>query len=248
MVWLRCSSLCLLLGLVGCSNYVTPGGGAKMYHFTGGQYNEQGIKLDADIDEILQRKPVAEFPAHFMVARVQAPGYQSYSGKGYGRGNYSVLTVRDIEAEEDFLRLRQLPQVAGVAPLNRLLLPSELKSDKQLRQAAAALHADVILLYTIETEFVKEDTATPVSVITLGLSPTINTYVYTTASGLLLDAKTGYVYAAVEQTAKEQKRAAAWTDRDAIDQSRRITERKAFVGLLDEFTKAWPSVVMEYKS
>ncbi len=151
----------LLLFVGGCSIvYRTPGGGANLKLFA-----------DRDIREIFERQPSAPRPVHLAIARVQAPHYRSYTSSSHGQGRYSVVTVRDVEQEQDFERLASLPDVAQVVPLNRLLLSDQLESDRELRQAAAALHADMILIYTFDTDFSSDDFLRPLTVVTLGLSP-----------------------------------------------------------------------------
>jgi len=85
--------------------------------------------------EILDKKPLATFPASVAVVRVQGPGYAPQT-TGWGRGAYSVITERDVESEQDVEKLDKLPQVRGVAPINLLLLPEMLQNDFELRQAA----------------------------------------------------------------------------------------------------------------
>lgn len=158
-----------------------------------------------------------------------------------------MVTIRDIETDEDFGRIEGLAEMAGAAWMNRLLLPENLQSDRELRTAAATLHADMVLIYTIETVFTKEDSVTPLSVVTLGLSPTVKVYVTTTASALLMDTRTGYVYGVAEGVGRHEQPAAWWTSEDAVDQSRRKTERAAFEDLLEEFETLWPKVVENLK-
>ena len=69
-------------------------------------------------------------------------------------------------------RLARLPAVTRLAPVNRLLLPHELKSDVELRQAAATLRADMLLVYTLDTTFRVQDKLAPLSVVTLSFRPT----------------------------------------------------------------------------
>ena len=50
------------------------------------------------------------------MARVQAPDYRSHTvPAGHGGGAYRVITVRDVESEEDLARLGGLINVTGVA-------------------------------------------------------------------------------------------------------------------------------------
>ncbi len=226
----RYSLLLLIVG--GCSiAYRTPGGGANLKLFA-----------DRDIREIFERQPSAPRPVHLAIARVQEPHYRSYSSRSHGEGRYSVVTVRDVEKDQDFERLANLPEIEQVVPLNRLLLPEKLETDMDLRRAAATLHADMILIYTFDTDFVIDDALRPLTVVTLGLSPNKLVRVSTTASAVLLDVRTGYVYGACESTARRKQLANAWTSRDAVDHSRRKTEREAFEQLLTDFEKLWEGV------
>lgn len=61
--------------------------------------------------------------------------------------------------------------VDGVSPLNRLLLPQHLNSDRSLRQSAARLHADVLLVYTFDTDIYVGDGTSPTDFMTLGFLP-----------------------------------------------------------------------------
>jgi hypothetical protein len=132
----------LLLFACGCAHYRTPGGGVSIPAIT-----------DSTIAAALAKQPAAQFPAHIIVARVQAAGYASMSGRGYGVGQYTLVTTRDIETDDDFAQLAALPGIAGVGALNRILVPIDLRSAQQLREAAAQLHGDIVLLYTIDTAF-----------------------------------------------------------------------------------------------
>lgn len=231
----------LIAGVVagGCSmRYLTPGRGVAVTSLA---------TSDFDIEERMLRQPAASFPAHLAVVRVQASGYRSHGSISYGHGNYSVVTAGDMERDEHFDRLEQLPMVADVARLNRLLIPAKLESDKELRLAAASLKADLVFVYTVDTVFrIDEHDVGPLRLITLGMLPINEAHVTSVASAALFDVRTGYVYSVAESTARETQLANAWTSKDAIDAARRRAERRAFEGLLDEFTSAWTDVVAEY--
>ena len=240
----RATSLCLIAagtGLWGgCSTYVTPARGISMASLA---------KADAEIAERMKREPQAQFPAHIAVARVQEPGYRSYRCDSYGEGRYSVVTTRDVEKESDWNRLEKMPQVAGVAPLNRLVLPSHLESDKDLRLAAAGLKADLLLAYSFDTKFrIDEHDFGPLRAISLGMLPTKEAKVTVTASAGVFDVRTGYIYGLAEATAQEKQIASSWTTEDAVDQSRQRAERKAFELLMGEIEGTWGKIVREYGS
>jgi hypothetical protein len=249
MPLLKCYSLsCLLLAFIsaGCaSHYATPGRGANLTEVVADAPAALS-RGDPSIVSAMGTRPLAKFPTGVAVVRIQAPGYVSETAEGWGRGRYSIVTTRDIEAPADLERLSKLPMVSGIGPINRLLLPSHLESDLQLREAAARMHADVLMVYTLDTTFVVEDKAAPLSVVTLGLSPNQQAKVLCTASALLLDTRNGYLYGVAEATDRQDQMTSAWTSGAAVDQARRRTETKAFAKLVGELEKTWAGVVGTY--
>lgn len=236
----------VLIFVGGCgARYITPGRGADMSLFGPDDVRLREL-TDRTVQTALDRQPTARFPVTLAVVRVQGAGYRSRTTCGYGAGDYSVVTTRDVEEDEDFQAIENLGRVAGVATINRLLLPSRLHDDRELRAAAAAVHAEMLLLYTFDTTFDTEDGMRPLTVLTLGLFPTKNVRVNTTASALLMDTRTGYIYGVAEASAKRTQLANVWTSQDAADQSRRKTEREAFLQLVREFEGGWAQVVAGY--
>lgn len=231
----------VLAGASGCATYTTPGRGADMAQFKPATPNEE------EIAAIFERRSVATFPANVAVVRVQEPGYGSYSIHNVvGDGDYSIVTVRDIETEEDFERLAKLPMVAGIAPFNRLLVSGKLEGAESLRRVAAELHADLVLVYTIDTVFRENDHGGPVTLVSLGLLPTVIASVDSTASAILLDTRTGYLYGVAEASHSASGRTNAWWSQATIDVYRRETERQSFEKLLGEFERTWSNVVAQY--
>jgi hypothetical protein len=232
--------ICAVAG--GCaSSYAVPGRGAPMQLF--GASKDQ--LSDASVVRTIERPPLATLPATVAFVRVQAPGYSSETAQGWGYGAYSIVTQRDIENEEktlDDLRAR-MPQVKALTSISRLLLPQELHADLELRQAAAALHADMVLIYTLDTSFYVQDVAAPLSVVTLGLSPNQVAHVTCTASAVLLDTRNGYVYGIAEATDRQDQLASAWTSEAAVDQTRRRVEGAAFAKLGTQLRQTWTGVV-----
>ena len=112
--------------LTGCAAYRTPGNAAKMHHF--GVSADLASATDPSVEHALAKQPLATFPTGIAVARVQAPGYRSFTAQSYGSGNYSVVITRDVEKNEHVERLSKLPMVNGIAPVNRLLVPTDLQS------------------------------------------------------------------------------------------------------------------------
>jgi hypothetical protein len=229
----------LAASLAGCASYATPGRGADLQAL--GVSRE--ALTDGSIVQSLARQPLAQFPTGIAVARVQAPGYRSETAETWGSGAYCVVTNRDVESPEQVARLAKMPAVAGVAPLNRLLLPHELKSDVELRQAAATLRADMLLVYTLDTTFRVQDKLAPLSVVTLGLSPNQQAQVVCTASAVLMDTRNGYIYGVAEATDRGTQLTSAWTSSSAVDDARKRTETGAFEKLVGELERTWAGVV-----
>ena len=230
--------------LSGCAAYHAPGRAAD-FRALGLTPEAQKAGTPMDINAGFDRKPLASFPAGVAVVRIQAPGYVSPTAQGFGSGAYSVVLTRDVEPDDAFTRLAKLPQVRGVAPIGRLLLPAQLNSDRELRNAAAQLQCDMLLVYTLDTTFHDRDLATPLSIVTLGLSPTQATNVVTTASAMLMDTRNGYIYGVAEASAKKDGLATAWNTGSAIDASRRQTETQAFGKLVGDIETMWKGVVQE---
>ena len=229
-----CSLILALLS--GCASYVTPGGRADLDAFA-----------PYDIQQGFATEPTHPFPASIAAVRVQESGYSNYylsrHGGSYGSGRYSVITIKEVEEQSQLQRVLSLPQVSGVVSLNRMLLPKQLQGDREIRAAASRLQADLVFLYTFDTQFFDKDAAKPLTVITLGFSPTKQINALTTASAMLLDTRTGYIYAAYETTEREQKLATAWSSRESADRARQETEKRAFAKLVDEFVETWPTIV-----
>jgi hypothetical protein len=234
-------AICLVIS--GCaSTYTTPGQAADLKAL--GATRES--LTDASINQALAKVPLAHFPCGIAAVRIQATGYHSDSTQTYGTGNYCVVTTRDIESPTDFNKLAKLPMVTGIAPLNRLLLPQQLNSDLELRQAGASLHADMLLIYTLDTSFQVEDHLAPMSVITLGLSPNMTAQVVTTASAVLLDTRNGYLYGYAEATEHGGQLTNGWMTEAAVEDSKKRTESRAFAKLVDGLQGTWNGVIVSF--
>jgi hypothetical protein len=226
----------LMAALVtGCATYTTPGAGVSIPNLS---------QTDADIKAVLKVEPAAPFPARLAVARVQASGYASQSNRCYGAGRYCVVTTRDIEPDASFEKLATLPQIAGLALVNRLLLPERLESTKDLRLAAATLKTDMLLIYSLDTGLNVESTDIgPLAVISLGYLPNKKAKVTSTASAAIFDVRTGFLYGVAEATATEHQRATIWSSASAVDKARQRAEAEAFGKLVGEIGRLWNGVV-----
>lgn len=222
--------------LCSCSTYVTPGKEANLSLFT-----------DPKVKKAFVAKPAISFPADLAVVRIQDTGYRSESTQGTGAGAYSVVTIRELETDQDFDAISKNPGISGVVTLNRLLLPSTLSTDAELREAAAKLHADAVLIYTVATEFHDNEVIPPLTTLSLGLAPNKKYKITSTASAILMDTKTGYIYGALEEGDTRNGFTIAWGSENAVDAARRKAERAAFEKLLASFDPFWKRVYARYR-
>ena len=103
------------------------------------------------------------------------------------------MSVRTAETEKDFKQLASLPAVRSIAPVNKILLPSNPDSLKTLREAAARLRADILLVYTFDTTFhVGEQKLAPLNTVLLGFLSNKKVTVTTTASAAFYDVRTEF--------------------------------------------------------
>ncbi len=225
----------LLLAAAGCATYTTPGAGVALPNLA---------KADVSIADVLKVEPAAPFPARLAVARVQASGYYSRTNTCYGYGKFCVVTTRDVEPESTYERFARLPRVAGLALMNRMLLPAQFTSLTDLRESAAMLKADLLLVYTLDTGFRIENTDIgPLALVSLGFLPNKKASVTATASAALFDVRTGFVYGVAESTALEEQRGTFWSSSEAVDNARTKAEAEAFRKLAGEIEKLWGQVL-----
>lgn len=240
---MRLRNFILLLffaSLVSCNKYITPGGPVKISELA-----------DADVSKILSNKPASEFPVNIAVVRIQSPGYSNYRYRRMynpqPQDNFSMILTRDAGEEESFQQLAKMEGIKQMAPFNRLLLPYHYSSVKDLRLAAAKMKAQMLLVYTFDTQFVI-DTKNygPQNLLSLGYLKNKEVKVVTTASVALFDVQTEYLYGLAEATSQETKRANAYKKLDEVDNLRIETEKKAFGELVGEIEKMWKGVREEY--
>ena len=231
-------SICAALSLGCATEYVTPGRAANL------------AAVDrSDIRTELAREPAASFPARLAIVRVQAREYRSYSqtGGGIAAGGFEVLTVQELLSDVQLKSIEAWREVAGVAPVNRLLLPEHMNGLDDLRLAAAKVQADVLLLYTLDTRFqVRRKSVLPTGVISLGIAPDRDAHVVSTASALFIDVRTGFVYGLSEATASEQGLASFWSSQEQIDQKRIAAEQRAFDDLITASAETWRGIARKH--
>ena len=209
---------------------------------------------DLTLRGILARRPTAGFPTSIAVVRLQArdeerrPSYPAAKRVERFSDRFAIVTHRDVETTEALQRLRELPEVTSVAGVNQLLVPQRVDTEADLRKIAAQLRADMLLLYTLDTHEELDDESPLFSLLTLGILPTHEIEVRTTASAVLLDTRTGYCYGVAEGTAFQDPHTTYWTWQEKTDDTRLAVEREAFAELVDRFAETWTRVVATHAS
>lgn len=226
--------LALMVFLSGCySSYVTPAG-ANMGIFRGAFTESGSVRPNGT------PRPAASFPVTLAVARIQGAGYYQ-ADLGYCVVNAPLSGTQGVRNG-----FGQLPGIARVVPVNKLLMAGYQKSPDALRQAAASLKAQMLYLYTLDSVQDEADWSSAVSLYTLGLAPTVKVEVTTTAMGMLIDTQTGYVYGVLEASAVKEQAAAYMTRQNAWDQCRNVTEALALEDMNRQFPVMWNEVLSRY--
>jgi hypothetical protein len=253
------------LALTGCgsTSYTTPGGPAALGAIAGfgaggaadtptkGSPAGSAARREAPRPEgfvpLADAEPVATFPTNVVAARIQAVNYRGEAVHRPDGSNFSIVTARDVESDEAMDQLFKLPGVKQLQPMNRLLLPERLRDAKDLREAAAVVRADMLLLYTFDTTFRQDDQDVgPLNVLALGLLPNQKITVNTTASAVLLDTQSGFVYGVAEASAETDENTNVWRGRDGVEALQDQAEEEAFDRLVDELGRMWTTVYSEY--
>jgi hypothetical protein len=253
---LRSSSLLLFCApLASCASYAVPGRPADLSIFMKDgeldpvrQTDERPVGA-LGLEELLARRPMAAFPSGVAVARIQAPGYGEHgAAHTAGLGSFTIVTSRTAEEVAAFERLSALPMVAGIAPVNRLLVPDELSGDLELRRIAARLHADMLLVYTLDTSTVTDELSSSflLGLLTLGVYVHQETELVCTGSAVLLDTRTGYVYGTAEASTRREKEHSLHGAADRIERERERIERATLEELAADLERTWNGVVAVY--
>jgi len=255
MISLATTVSAALAPLGGCaSHYVTPGDSASIMELAseGRPASDAQPASDAPpigdpaVAERMQVRPAASWPAGIAFARVQAGGYRSHGGAGVDRGSIALVGANDLEREADAAAIAGWPSVRGVARLTPILVPASDRPFGALREGAATLRADIVALYTVDTDFRVDDRDIgPLGLLTLGLAPTKNAVVNSTVSIAFFDVRTGFCYGTAEGSASDDQLASAWTSEQAMDDARRRAERAAFERMLAEAGKAWAGIAAQ---
>ena len=165
----------------------------------------ESVKAFSDplIARAYNAKPTIQFPAKIAVAP---------------QCDQAQEQLRRLDAAGKLDALRRLPNISAIIPVSTLLLaegdgkPVWNKSDLILREAAAKLHADAVLLLKVETNISDGKLFAPLTTVSLGLFPNNRAEVIATALAALVDTRTGYVYGTLERSAGRSCITISWDD------------------------------------
>ena len=121
--------------------------------------------------------------------------------------------LRSLSAQGRLDTLKTLPQLANFITLSSLLYnprTSEAKPDLVMREAAARMHADAVLIVATETQATDGKIIAPLTELSLGLFPNKRYELVSTALAALVDTRTGYVYGAIEESKGRTGFTMAW--------------------------------------
>ena len=116
-----------------------------------------------------------------------------------------------------------------------------------LQRRVKALKADMLLVYTMDTTFrVDGNKYGPRSWIFLNTRPDYSSRVTSTATAMLMDVRTGFVYATAESTGKAGGLHNVWESGETVDRRRVEAEQNAFDGLVTVGEKMWQLAMNNY--
>jgi hypothetical protein len=190
------------------------------------------------ISRAYNAKPTMRFPAVVAVAP---------------QGEESLRHLRALDALGKLETLKVLPDVKGLPMVSGLLsnqadhADSANVSDLRLREAAARMHADAVLLISVETNATDGEVFAPLTTATLGLFPNNRYEIISTGLAALVDTRTGYVYGTLEQSAAKSGVVMVAGSDSALDRRKQQAQRQAVEKLLREFPAFWRGVVSAHR-
>lgn len=214
-------------------------------------FNEALLKdTESDVAKEFMRKPAAQFPPHIAIARLAGDEEREERRYYYQRSQSGIdaLDLRDTPKHLAVLEeLRKQPGIGGAATVNSLILPKDEPSAiKAIRKAAAKIHADMALVYIVNSGRTVEDEAPFVSFITLGLAPLQKINANASVAAVLIDVRTGYTYGVLSAVADEDSRNIGWFSRSESKALRIRAENAAMDKLIASIPGSIKGVTARY--
>lgn len=203
---IQVSSVALLLTITGCATY----GGIVRPTPDMAPLSPEAAKLtDAEIEAFLRVSARPEFPAVLAVARLDPA--RRYSRKGNG-GRYNVEPIHDQEADAwrrfvDDNEIGQISAISQVHFINGLAVSGE-PTLENLREAAARLHAPMLLAYVQQDEHAEGLNPAAMAYWTIAAMffvPGNTVGHHSVCEGIIVDTRTGAIMATVAAEAKREE-------------------------------------------
>ena len=155
--------------------------------------------------------------------------------------------LRALSAHGTLDSLNSLPQLARTVIVSPVLVGEtdrehRITADLRLREAAAKLHADAVLIVANESQLTDGRIIAPLTELSLGLLPNKRYELISTAFAALVDTRTGYVYGTDEKSRARSGITMAWGSDDVIHRARAKVEREALEKLFADFPAFWRGV------
>lgn len=183
------------------------------------------------IQDTPDARPTVRFPARVAVARIES-----------SHGGFRMIPETDVEQSGHAEAAAVLPGVAGIVSLNRVALVGTVKSYRELDAEARKVGADLLAVYRFETSDRTGDLFVPLSIATLGLAPTSSFTTSATATLMVRDARTGYLYGVMEESATNKGVTAGMDLYNATERSKRKAKEAALDKLTANLPAFWGSV------
>jgi hypothetical protein len=156
--------------------------------------------------------------------------------------------IRALAAFGKLDALNSLPQLAHTTVISPAIVGEtdnehRITADLRLREAAAKLHADAVLIIATETQATDGKIIAPLTALSLGLLPNKRYELIATAFAALVDTRTGYVYGTDEKSRARTGITMAWGSDDVIQSARAKAEREAVEKLFADLPAFWRGVV-----
>jgi len=208
--------------LTGCSSHINSPGVARAIEAKRAAFS------DPLIARAYNAKPTMRYPATIAIAGSDAAVRDH---------------IRAISAHGKFDSLQSLPQIAGIVPLSSLLMRPDTKPDIAVREAAAKMHADAVLILATETQATDGKIIAPLTELSLGLLPNKHYELIATALAALVDTRTGYIYGVLEKSRARSGLTMAWGSDEVISRARSKAEHEAMEKLFADFPAFWRGVI-----
>jgi hypothetical protein len=215
----------------GCSSYVNSPAVARSLK------ERRAAFSDPLIARAFNAKPEIHFPATIAIA----------SNCAETRDHVRAISARSMLDAWD-----SLPQIARIAIISPVLTEeyrsgNDPKSDLRIREAAAKLHADAVMILATETQATDGRIIAPLTELSLGLLPNKRYGLISTALAALVDTRTGYIYGTIEKSRTHSGITMTWGSDDVIRHARAKVEREAMEKLFADFPAFWRGVVATHR-